>query len=91
MTAKTLKTAQPQTLLLEIFNMNDTTQQTMIFNNLKWMNSEEASAYLSTSVGSIRNMVYRGQLPAKKLGNRLRFKKIDLDRLLDSFPTKRGI
>lgn len=71
--------------------MNDKTQQTMIFNNLKWMNSEEASAYLNTSVGSIRNMVYRGQLPAKKLGNRLRFKKIDLDRLLDNSPTNRGI
>lgn len=91
MTAKTRKTAQSRTLTLEKFNMSDKTQQTMIFNNIKWMNSEEASAYLSTSLGSIRNMVYRGQLPAKKLGNRLRFKKIDLDRLLDSFPTKKGI
>ena len=53
-------------------------------NQIKWMNSEEASAYLSTSVGSIRNMVYRGQLPAKKLGNRLKFRRTDLDRLLEN-------
>ena len=62
-----------------------------LFNNLKWMNSEEASTYLSTSVGSIRNMVYRGQLPAKKLGNRLRFKKDDLDSLLINSQNQRKL
>ena len=71
--------------------MNDKTQPTTLFNNLKWMNSEEASAYLSTSLGSIRNMVYRGQLPAKKLGNRLRFKKTDLDSLLINSETQRNL
>ena len=71
--------------------MNDKTQQTTLFNNLKWMNSEEASTYLRTSIGSIRNMVYRGQLPAKKLGNRLRFKKTDLDSLLVSSEPQRNL
>ena len=66
---------------LQIINTNDKFKEKLLFNNL-WMNSKEASAYLSTSVGSIRNMVYRGQLPAKKLGNRLKFRRADLDRIL---------
>jgi excisionase family DNA binding protein len=68
-------------LNLENFNMNDTHALTF-FNNLKWLNSKQASIYVNTSVGSIRNFVYRGQLSAMKLGNRLRIKKTDLDFLL---------
>jgi len=69
---------------LQIINTDDKFNEKLFFKNLIWMNSEEASAYLSTSVGSIRNMVYRGQLPAKKLGNRLKFRRADLDRLLSN-------
>lgn len=55
-----------------------------IFNNQIWMNSKEAALYLRTSIGSLRNMVYRKQLSAKKLGNRLRFKKSELDFMLEN-------
>ena len=66
----------------QAISTDDNFNEKLFFKNLIWMNSEEASAYLSTSVGSSRNMVYRGQLPAKKLGNRLKFRRADLDRLL---------
>jgi excisionase family DNA binding protein len=59
-------------------------KENKLFNNLEWMDSREASEYLRTTIGSLRNMVYKGQLPAKKLGSRLRFKKSDLDFLLNS-------
>lgn len=68
-----------------IYNKRNT-----LFNNLEWMDSKEASEYLRTTIGSLRNMVYRGQLPAKKLGNRLRFKKSDLEHLLDNSDAIKG-
>lgn len=50
----------------------------------KWLRSEDAAKYLRTSVGQIRNMVYRGQLKARKFQNRLYFKRRELDSLLES-------
>lgn len=94
MTIKTAKTAtitNQQNFNLEENTMNDKTKRNAIFNNKIWMNSEEASEYLRTTIGSLRNMVYRGKLPAKKLGNRLRFKRIDLDRLIDNSFSGKGV
>lgn len=54
------------------------------FHNLKWLKSEDAAKYLRTSVGQIRNMVYRGQLKARKFQNRLYFKRRELDFLIES-------
>lgn len=54
------------------------------FHNLKWLKSEDAAKYLRTSVGQIRNMVYRGQLKARKFQNRLYFKRRELDFLLEA-------
>lgn len=76
---------------LQAINTDDKFKEKLFFKNLYWMNSDEASAYLNTSVGSIRNMVYRGQLSAKKLGNRLKFKKSDLDSLLTNSCASREI
>lgn len=53
-----------------------------IFENLKWITTKEASIYLRVSVGQIRNMVWRGQLPHYRLNNRLRFLKSDLDKIM---------
>ncbi|RYZ85273.1 MAG: hypothetical protein EOP06_16560, partial [Proteobacteria bacterium] len=36
------------------------------FDNLVWLNSEEAARYLRRSVGQLRNMVHRRQLAYKK-------------------------
>jgi hypothetical protein len=53
-----------------------------LFDKLKWMNAKEAALYLRMSVGQIRNMVWRGQVKSYKIQNRLRFLRMDLDRLV---------
>lgn len=90
-TAKTAIMTKQQNFLLEETTMNDKTNETTLFNNKTWMNSREASEYLRTTLGSLRNMVYRGKLPAKKFGNRLRFKRVELDRLIDNSFTRKGV
>lgn len=54
------------------------------FDRLKWLNSEEAASYIRRSVGQLRNMVYRGQIRARKLQGRLLFSRRELDRLIES-------
>jgi hypothetical protein len=62
------------------------------FENLKWLNSEEAVAYLRLpSLGALRNLVYRRQIPCTKLGRLLRFDREELDRFLMSQTRHRRI
>lgn len=62
------------------------------FENLKWLNSEEAVMYLRLpSVGALRNLVYRRQIPFTKLGRSLRFDREELDRFLGSLTRHRRI
>ena len=56
----------------------------VIFDNLVWLNSEEAAVYLRMSVGALRTAVCRGQLGARKWRRRLYFQRIELDRLLET-------
>ncbi len=49
----------------------------------QWMNSVEAAEYLRISVGSLRNHVSKGELPYYKFRRNLRFKRTDLDRLIE--------
>lgn len=60
------------------------------FNNLIWMNSEEAAFYLRMTVGALRTAVCRGQIKAKKFQRRLYFKRKDLDSLLENAQTIGG-
>jgi excisionase family DNA binding protein len=53
-----------------------------LFDNNKWMTSREAASYIRVSVGQIRNMVWRQQIPCYRISNRLRFLRCDLDGLL---------
>jgi hypothetical protein len=53
------------------------------FENLEWMNTEDAARYLRRSVGQIRNMVYRGQITFRKFNSRLYFRKSDLNRVIE--------
>lgn len=53
-------------------------------NQLKWLTTSEAASYLRISIGSIKNMVYRGRLAPRKLGRLNRFLREDLDRELNS-------
>ncbi|MEZ4815338.1 MAG: helix-turn-helix domain-containing protein [Bdellovibrionota bacterium] len=75
--------------------VQDNTSSTIsrvFFENLKWLNSEEAVAYLRLpSLGALRNLVYRRQIPCTKLGRILRFDREELDRFLMSQTRHRRI
>ena len=51
--------------------------------NSGWLSVSSVAQYLDTTQGSVRNMVYRGQIPYCRMGKRLLFKKSDIDRLLE--------
>lgn len=53
-----------------------------LFDKLKWLTSKEAAFLLRTSVGQVRNLVWRGRLKAYHLGSRLRFLRSDVENLL---------
>ena len=58
------------------------TSDATFFDKLKWLTSKEAAFLLRTSVGQIRNLVWRGRLRAYHLGTRLRFLRSDVENLL---------
>lgn len=58
-----------------------------IFDNLVWMTSAEAAAYLRKSVGAVRTAVCRGHITCHKWRRRLYFKKHELDQLLERSQT----
>ena len=59
-----------------------------LFENLTWLTSSEAAEYLRLpSVGALRVLVFKRQVPFHKLGRNLRFKKCELDRLLEASRT----
>lgn len=49
-----------------------------------WLDAKEAANYLRVSVASLHNMVFLRQVPSYKLGRRLRFKRTDLDLLIEA-------
>ena len=61
-----------------------------LFENLIWLNSREASEYLRISPENLRVMIYRGYIKPYKLRNRNRFKRSELDKLLESSIKKEG-
>lgn len=54
------------------------------FDRLTWLDSEEAATYLRKTANALRIMVYRGYIRPRKFRRRLYFRKIELDRLLES-------
>jgi excisionase family DNA binding protein len=55
-----------------------------IFENFIWLNTNEAAEYLRTKPKQLRKWVYQGRVKAYKLlGKSLRFKKTELDLLLE--------
>ena len=68
-----------------MFSISDTVSEfseTSLFDKLKWMTSKEAATYIRVSVGQLRNMVWRRQVKAYHIKNRLRFLRTDLDCLI---------
>jgi len=58
-------------------------KEKLFFENLIWLTTKEAAEYLRISVGSLKNLIYRRKIIPRKLGRLNRFKKSDLDRLLE--------
>ena len=54
------------------------------FDNLVWLNSEEAARYLRKTVGALRTAVCRGQIAARKWRRRLYFKRKELEALIEN-------
>ena len=68
----------------------DSNESTLLFNNLKWMTTDEAAIYLRKSSNAIRTAVCRGQIVARKFQRRLYFKRSELDRLIETSLTIGG-
>ncbi len=54
------------------------------FERLTWLDSKEAARYLRKTANALRIMVYRGYVRPRRFRRRLYFRKIELDRLLES-------
>ena len=63
-------------------------QSSLKTESVVWFSSAQASTYLDITVQSLMNMTSNGKLPYYKLGRRNRYKKSDLDLLLES--SKKG-
>lgn len=51
---------------------------------LTWMNSKEAAQYLRKTRNALLIMVNRGYIRARKFRRRLYFRRVELDRMLES-------
>lgn len=51
---------------------------------LAWLDSKDAARYLRKTANALRIMVYRGYIRPRKFRRRLYFRKVELDRLLES-------
>ena len=54
------------------------------FELLTWLDTKEAAKYLRKTANALRIMVFRGYLRPKRFRRRLYFRRIELDRLLES-------
>jgi hypothetical protein len=54
------------------------------FDQLTWLDTNEAAKYLRKSANALRIMVSRGYIRPRRLRRRLYFRKLELDRLLES-------
>ena len=60
------------------------TDELVIFDQLTWLSSDEAAKYLRKTKNALLIMVCRGYVRPRKFRRRLYFRKIELDRLLES-------
>ncbi len=61
-----------------------------IFENLTWLTTKETAFYLRKTVNAIHILVNRRKLKARKFGNRLYFKKSELNFLIETSFLKGG-
>lgn len=51
------------------------------------LTTQQVAEMLGISPGAVRQKVYRGQLPARKLGERIIFLSDELEKFLEDLPT----
>ncbi|HLD99949.1 MAG TPA: helix-turn-helix domain-containing protein [Bdellovibrionota bacterium] len=56
----------------------------VVLDRLTWLDSHEAAEYLRKTANALRIMTYRGYVKPRKFRRRLYFRRIELDRLLES-------
>ena len=70
--------------------MGNIGQQGRLGSSKDLMNAKEAAEYLRVSPGTLYNWVSQGRLRPGRAGNRLRFRREDLDRFLWGISGKEG-
>ena len=63
---------------------SDSNESDLLFNNLIWLTTKEASVYLRKSVNALHTLVSRGHVRARKFRNRLYFNKKELSYLIET-------
>ena len=63
---------------------SDSNVSDLLFNNLIWLTTKEASVYLRKSVNALHTLVSRGHVRARKFRNRLYFNKKELSYLIET-------
>ena len=64
--------------------LSDSNESDLLFNNLIWLTTKEASVYLRKSVNALHTLVSRGHVRARKFRNRLYFNKKELSYLIET-------
>ena len=67
-------------------NATDRELDEIDFDRLVWLDTKEAAKYLRKTANALRLLVNRGHIRARKFRSRLYFRRIELDRLLESSP-----
>jgi len=70
-------------------NIVDATDQDIVVepvDGLTWLNTKEAARYLRKSPNALRILAYRGAVRPRRFRRRLYFRRVELDRLLESSP-----
>jgi len=70
--------------MTRLINATDWKTDMGLSKNLDWLTAKEAAVYLRKTANALRIMTYRGYVRPRKLRNRLYFRKIELDRLLET-------
>jgi hypothetical protein len=65
-------------------------KSTLLFNNLIWLTTKEASVYLRKSVNALHTLVSRGHIKARKFRNRLYFNQKELAYLIETSQFRGG-
>jgi hypothetical protein len=68
----------------KVLNATDRDPDEDGLDHLTWLDSNEAAEYLRKTANALRIMVHRGYVRPRRFRRRLYFRKVELDRLLES-------